>query len=98
MPSFIMALPLSPYAVPIHLEILLLLSTVRGSRPGKQVQLGESEIRFLCLKAREIFMSQPILLELEAPIKICGKPLSTSRHVPIFHGTKIPLVIRFYHR
>jgi serine/threonine-protein phosphatase PP1 catalytic subunit len=46
---------------------------VRGSRPGKQVQLAEHEIRFLCQKAREIFMSQPILLELEAPIKICGK-------------------------
>ena len=32
----------------------------------------ESEIRTLCVRAREIFMSQPILLELEAPIKICG--------------------------
>jgi serine/threonine-protein phosphatase PP1 catalytic subunit len=46
---------------------------VRGNRPGKQVQLGEQEIRYLCLTAREIFMSQPILLDLEAPIKICGK-------------------------
>lgn len=45
---------------------------MRGNRPGKQVQLQESEIRFLCTKAREIFISQPILLELEAPIKICG--------------------------
>lgn len=48
------------------------LLEVRGSRPGKQVQLLETEIRFLCTKAREIFISQPILLELEAPIKICG--------------------------
>lgn len=47
------------------------LLEVRGSRPGKQVQLLESEIRFLCTKAREIFISQPILLELEAPIKVC---------------------------
>jgi serine/threonine-protein phosphatase PP1 catalytic subunit len=46
------------------------LLEVRGSRPGKQVQLLESEIRFLCTKAREIFISQPILLELEAPIKV----------------------------
>jgi serine/threonine-protein phosphatase PP1 catalytic subunit len=46
---------------------------VRGNRPGKQVQLGEHEIRYLCLHAREIFMNQPILLDLEAPIKICGK-------------------------
>ena len=49
------------------------LTSVRGSRPGKQVQLAEYEIRFLCTKAREIFINQPILLELEAPLKICGK-------------------------
>lgn len=48
------------------------LYIVRGSRPGKQVQLAEYEIKFLCTTAREIFINQPILLELEAPIKICG--------------------------
>ena len=36
------------------------------------MQLQEYEIKYLCTKAREIFISQPILLELEAPIKICG--------------------------
>lgn len=46
------------------------LLEVRGSRPGKQVQLLETEIRYLCTKSREIFISQPILLELEAPIKV----------------------------
>ena len=50
------------------------LLEVRGSRPGKQVQLLEAEIRYLCTKAREIFISQPILLELEAPIKVCSHP------------------------
>lgn len=49
------------------------LNIVRGSRPGKNVQLTEAEVRGLCLKTREIFLSQPILLELEAPLKICGK-------------------------
>ena len=49
------------------------MNTVRGSRPGKNVQLTEAEIRGLCLKSREIFLSQPILLELEAPLKICGE-------------------------
>jgi len=39
---------------------------------GKDHKLTESEIRGLCLKSREIFLSQPMLLELEAPIKICG--------------------------
>ena len=43
-------------------------------RPGKQVQLAENEIRCICLMAKEVFMSQPALLELEAPIKICGEP------------------------
>lgn len=36
------------------------------------MQLAEAEVRGLCLKSREIFLSQPILLELEAPLKICG--------------------------
>ena len=48
------------------------LLDVRGARPGKQVQLTEAELRWLCVKAREVFMTQPVLLELEAPIKICG--------------------------
>ncbi|KDP40324.1 hypothetical protein JCGZ_02322 [Jatropha curcas] len=42
------------------------------SKPGKQVQLSETEIRQLCFTSREIFLRQPNLLELEAPIKICG--------------------------
>ncbi|KAJ3353018.1 Serine/threonine-protein phosphatase pp1 [Entophlyctis luteolus] len=48
------------------------LLEVRGGKPGRQVQLAEHEVRYLCNKSREIFISQPILLELEAPIKICG--------------------------
>lgn len=53
-------------------DIINRLLEVR-SRPGKQVQLSEAEIRQLCAAAREIFLQQPNLLELEAPIKICGK-------------------------
>lgn len=53
------------------------LLSVRGARPGRQVNLTENEIRFLCVKSREIFIQQPVLLELEAPIKICGKYLSS---------------------
>ncbi|EEB12951.1 serine/threonine-protein phosphatase 4 catalytic subunit, putative [Pediculus humanus corporis] len=53
-------------------NIITQLLQVRGARPGKNVQLTENEIRGLCLKSREIFLSQPILLELEAPLKICG--------------------------
>ena len=35
--------------------------------------MSEAEVRGLCIKSREIFLSQPILLELEAPLKICGE-------------------------
>ena len=49
------------------------LLEVRGKKPGKNVQLSEDDIRHLCTKSRELFISQPNLLELEAPIKICGK-------------------------
>jgi len=51
------------------------LLEVKGSKPGKQVNLPENDIKALCMAAREIFISQPILLELEAPLKICGKSL-----------------------
>jgi len=58
---------------PIDIDgIIDKLLNVRGARPGKQVNLAESEIRALCQHSREIFLSQPILVELEAPIKICG--------------------------
>uniref|UniRef100_A0A668US73 Serine/threonine-protein phosphatase n=1 Tax=Oreochromis aureus TaxID=47969 RepID=A0A668US73_OREAU len=53
--------------LPSRLDRLL-----RGCRPGKIVQMTEAEVRGLCIKSREIFLSQPILLELEAPLKICG--------------------------
>lgn len=46
------------------------------ARPGKQVQLSEAEIRQLCLVSKDIFMRQPNLLELQAPVKICGTPLA----------------------
>lgn len=68
--------------------IIAKLLEVRGSRPGKQVNLAESDIRGLCTAAREIFMNQPVLLELEAPIKICGAraraaPRHTQRAAPM---------------
>lgn len=53
---------------------------VRAGRPGRRpvgiapdlCRRCPQEIRLLCLTAKEIFMGQPNLLELEAPIKICG--------------------------
>ena len=40
---------------------------------GRNVKIREKDISLLCKIAREIFMEQPVFLELEAPIKICGK-------------------------
>lgn len=53
-------------------SLITRLLEVRGCRPGKPVQMSELEVRGLCLKSREIFLTQPVLLELEAPLKICG--------------------------
>ncbi|CAG7874133.1 unnamed protein product [Brassica rapa] len=53
-------------------DIIRRLTEVRLARPGKQLQLSEAEIKQLCTTARDIFLQQPNLLELEAPIKICG--------------------------
>ncbi|CAN6725996.1 unnamed protein product [Malus baccata var. baccata] len=52
-------------------NIINRLLGVRGI-PGKQVQLQESEIKQLCAVSKDIFLRQPNLLELDAPIKICG--------------------------
>lgn len=54
-------------------DIIRRLTGAKVGRTTKQVQLTESEIRQLCVSSKEIFLSQPNLLELEAPIKICGK-------------------------
>ena len=63
----------TPMSVDIDVDnVIEQLVSVRGARPGHQVALTENDIRSLCTRAREIFMSQPVLLELEAPIKICG--------------------------
>jgi serine/threonine-protein phosphatase PP1 catalytic subunit len=59
----------------LHIDldrVLDKLLEVRGSKPGKQVNLSEKDIRSLCIKSRDIFIEQPILLELESPLKVCG--------------------------
>ncbi|KAJ7820835.1 protein phosphatase type 1-like catalytic subunit [Mycena olivaceomarginata] len=48
------------------------LLKVRGNPRGELVDLAESEIRYLCVAARDLILAQPILLDLKAPIKICG--------------------------
>lgn len=50
---------------------LLRVKRKNGSLLNK-INLKLNEIQGLCRAAREIFLSQPMLLELDAPIKICG--------------------------
>jgi len=57
-------------------HILDKLLEAKDKKASRQVNLTENEIRGLCIKAREVFISQPILLELEAPVKVCGKLLT----------------------
>lgn len=64
-------------------DLINRLLDVRNGRPGKQVQLAEGEIRKLCLAAKDVFMSQPNLLELEAPIKICGASVQPKPSTPL---------------
>ena len=53
-------------------DIITKLLQARTYKPNKQISLTEQEIKWLCYTSEDIFMSQPMLLELEAPIKICG--------------------------
>lgn len=48
------------------------LLEVRVARPGTYVHLTDAEIRQLIFRSRKLFLSQPMLLELAAPLKICG--------------------------
>uniref|UniRef100_A0A7S4VL71 Serine/threonine-protein phosphatase n=1 Tax=Ditylum brightwellii TaxID=49249 RepID=A0A7S4VL71_9STRA len=63
--------PPNPSLEPVH-SIAQRLLSLRGSPPGTLASLAESEIRLLCQKVRPVLLSQPMLLELEAPLKICG--------------------------
>jgi len=53
-------------------DIIARLLEKRNSAPGSQVQLRVNEVRYLIEKCREIFICQPVLLDLEAPLKIVG--------------------------
>jgi serine/threonine-protein phosphatase PP1 catalytic subunit len=48
------------------------LLQARNKKPGTPVEISVQDATNLCNQAREVFMSQPMLLELGAPIKICG--------------------------
>ena len=53
-------------------SIMAKLLAVRGNKPGKQVDLKEEELRFLIDKSLPIIREQKMLVELEAPLHVCG--------------------------
>uniref|UniRef100_A0A1I7U753 Serine/threonine-protein phosphatase n=2 Tax=Caenorhabditis tropicalis TaxID=1561998 RepID=A0A1I7U753_9PELO len=56
-----------------ELNIDQLISTLVSVKPWhKTLDVTENEIRMVCVLARQIFMHQPMLLELEPPLKIGG--------------------------
>ncbi len=52
--------------------IIQKLLAVRGNKPGKQVELTEEEIKFLIDGSLQIIKNQKMLVELEAPLHVCG--------------------------
>jgi serine/threonine-protein phosphatase PP1 catalytic subunit len=53
--------------------IVKYMTEAKGKGPNAKIKLpSEIEVRQICQKAGEIFISQDAFLDLEAPIKICG--------------------------
>ena len=53
-------------------QIINKLISVRTKPPGTSAGLSTAEIIWLCQTVRQIFLEQPMLLELQPPITICG--------------------------
>lgn len=57
---------------PLVDAIITICMEARGDDRTKGVQIPESQLKQLCAGARDIFLSQSALLEMEAPVNICG--------------------------
>jgi len=53
-------------------DIITRLLAPRNGTTSARVDLKLNEVKFLIEKSREIFITQPVLLDLEAPLKIVG--------------------------
>jgi serine/threonine-protein phosphatase PP1 catalytic subunit len=62
----------SPRTLDIDDMITRLLDVGYSGKVSKAVCLKNTEITSLCLAAREVFLSQPTLIELSPPVKIVG--------------------------
>lgn len=53
-------------------DILKQLLAARTEKPNKEIPLKENQIKQLCMKTKEILINQPVCIELDAPVNICG--------------------------
>lgn len=53
-------------------EIMAKLNLAKTNKSHKPVNLLENEIKWLVIKVKEICMDQPVYLELESPLNVCG--------------------------
>ena len=53
-------------------EIDEVIKQLKDSKGKSGYNIPEQTIRTMCSMTREIFMSEPMLLDLKAPINICG--------------------------
>jgi len=52
--------------------IITTMLSARNKKAGTPVDISQSDATALCSKVRDLLLNQPMLLELGAPIKICG--------------------------
>ena len=53
-------------------EIDEIITQLKGCRGKASCGLPEQNVRHMCAMTRELFMAEPMLLDLKAPINICG--------------------------
>jgi len=53
-------------------HIIQQLLSLRAAPLGTPARLSRTQIVYLCQKVRQIYLDQPVLLELQPPITICG--------------------------
>jgi len=64
--------PPSPIVVDVVGNLLDRLLNVRRNARSKSVRISIAEVRELCRGAERAFLAEPSLLEIPAPIKVCG--------------------------
>jgi Serine-threonine protein phosphatase N-terminal domain len=69
------------------------LLSVKSQRPGTEVSLPEADISKIVQRSRALFLEQPMLLEVRAPINICG-----DTHVSVHCFSSTHVAVLFFSR